>query len=808
MELLFRDLRSAWNALKRNPGFASTAVLTLALGVGANTAIFSLIDAYFLRPLPGISNPNQLVMLQPTKGENEIGFSYPAFEYYQQHARLFSGLAAYRYGDLQLGGAGDPRRVPGAAVSSSYFSVLGVRIIHGRDFLPEENRTPGAYPVAIISDRLWTEYLAADPAWLGRNLLINGRAFTIVGIAPRDFQGMEPGSSVDVWAPLAMYGQAMPDAFASLDAWNFRWLDVIGRLAPGATLPQARTETAYIAGQLQLAEPQEMAGEQVKLAPRFGLDLDRFQAVLLAAAGFLLLIACANVANLFLARGWTRRKELAIRRALGASRARIVSRFVSEGALISLFGAMAAVPIGVWAAGLMLPLLEIDNHPLALNLMPDLRVLGFTLAVSVLGCLAFAVAPALKISSQEPGPLLGDGPVRPGLARFNTRNLLVISQVSVSLVLLVGAELLLKTLRRMDTLKPGFDSSGVLLAEIQPGIQGYDRARLDSFYRQVQERVQKLPGVEAASLGSEVLVGGFWRQQIARQGREPARAEDWTEARFDVIAPDYFRTMRVPVLEGREFDGRDNQTAPRAVILNERMSRLLFEGEDPVGKLVHLKGEQSPREVVGIVGDVWHPALWESAPAAIYYPLFQDHPGWNWAVILHIRTAQNPALLASAVRKEVQEMDNSLPVYDVQTLDRYIHNALWMPRTVGAVIGVAGILGLLMAALGLYGVMSYGVAQRTHEIGIRMAIGADRSGVMRMIVGQGLVVTVIGVVAGSAGAVVLTRTLSGFLYGLNANDPASFIAAAIALLVVSLAACYIPARRAMKIDPMAALRHS
>lgn len=807
MRTLLQDLRYGLRMLRKNLGLTTVAVVTLALGIGANTAIFSLINAYFLRPLPGIREPEKLVTLQTTRDGRAIQFSYPAYEYFAEHNDVFAGLIACTYTELHLGSGGEPQRIRGAAVSSDFFAVLGVRPALGRWFLPEENATPGARPVVVLSYDLWNQRFGSDTTLVSRTVILNGHPFTVVGIAPRDFRGMEAGESCDVWVPLAMYHQAMPSIVASFNAGEIGWLELIGRLKPAIHLDQARTEMSYLAGQLELAYPKEHKGERVGLTPKFKYSFGEFEAILCAAVAFLLLIACANVANLLLAQASTRRLEIAIRVALGAGRGRLIRQLLAEGLLLSILGGAVALLIALFMARLLLPFLTEGDYPAVLDLSPDIRVLGFTLAVSLLSCVAFALAPALQACKPDMVPALKDTTGGVVAAKSRLRSLLVISQVSLSLVLLIGAGLLLKALRNIDAVRPDFESKNALLVSLQPGLQGYDLPQLDAFYRRLLERVENLPGVQATSLATDVLAGGFFHEEVSVEDREPAPGAPWISVSYNVIAPSYFRTMGVPLVRGREFDWRDTASGPAVLIINQRMASLLFGREDPLGKRVHIKGERTPREVVGVVKDVEHPALWESPPANIYYPLFQNHPWWASPVILHVRTAGDPTALAPAMRREVQSLDKGLPVFRVRTVEQYIQESLWALRMANAVTGIAGLLALLLALVGLYGVVSYAVAQRTREIGVRMALGAEQRDVLKLIVGQGMTLTLIGVAAGLVAALALTRVLSSLLYGVRPADPIAFVAASVVLTGVALAACYIPAHRATKVDPMMALRH-
>ncbi len=802
----WQDVRFALRMLRKSPGFAAIVVLTLALGIGANTAIFSLVNAFYLRPLPGVSHPEQLATLVATGDGNGITVAYAEYKYYRDHNRVFSGLAAYRDTDLQLGSGGDPERVQGAVVSSNYFTVLGARFALGRWFSPEEDQTPGAFPVVVISYKLWNERFHADPGLLGKSVILNGHAFTVVGVAAKDFQGIEAGESLDIWTPLAMYGEAMPGVLASFDN-GFRWLGLIGRRAAGVSMNQAQADMRQLMAEFDRAHPGEHETGLASVVPQFRFELDSFEAILFAAVGFLLLIACANVANLLLVQSSMRKGEFAVRQVLGASRGRLAWQLLVEGLLISLFGCAAALLTMLWVPHLILPLLNIGGGVPAVDLEPDVRVLGFALAISVLSSIGFTLAPAAQAAKRDLIPALNDSAAGAKFGKSKLHASLVIVQISLSIVLLVGADLLLRALGKIDAVKPDFETKNILLVSVQPGMNGYNEAQLSEFYWEVQQRVESLPGVRAAGLATDILAGNFFVEEIAAEGHEPPVSEPWTAIHYDSISPGYFHAMSIPILRGREFDWGDTAGSPKALVLNESASRDLFGAGIPVGRMVHLKGEREPREVVGLVKDVWYPGLWENPPANIYFPLMQDHPWPLSAVTIHVWTKGDPRGELPSVKRAVGSVDKSLPVYDVRTMNDFLQQSLWALRTANAVVAVVGLLALLMAAVGVYGVISYGVTQRTREIGVRMALGAQPGDVLRMVIREGMLLAGVGIVTGICGALALTRFLQSLLFEIKPTDPTAFGSVVILLIVVALAACYIPARRAMRIEPMEALRY-
>jgi len=806
METLIQDLRYGLRMLAKAPGFTAVAVLTLALGIGANTAIFSLFDAYFLRPLPGVTNPGKLARLAATANGSDIAASYPEYRYYKENNHVFVHLAAYRNVDFQLGSGDEPERLHGAAVSSDYFTTLGARFALGRPFLPEENETPGAFPVVAISYKLWSQRFHADPGLLGKSVILNGHPFVVVGVAANGFQGIDPGEASDIWVPLAMYSEAMPEVVASYDDVRIRWLSLMGRLKPQVNMNQAQAQMRQLSQEFDRAYLERHVGG-VSIVPQFGFEIDNFEAILFAAVGFLLLIASANVANLLLGQSSRRKGEFAIRQALGATRQRLTRQLLVEGLLLSMLGGAAALLATLWVPHLLLPFLNSGGPAAVIDLQPDIRVLGFAFVVSVLSSIAFTLAPAVQASNCDLAPALKGTAVGVTFKKSRLRNALVIVQISLSIVLLIGAELLLRALGNIDAVKPDFETKNVLLASIQPGMQGYNPPQLTEFYKQLQQRIAILPGVRAAGLATDVLAGNFFSEEIAAQGHEPLRGQPWASLNYDSISPGYFRSTGVPLLRGREFDWGDTAGAPNVLVLNESASRKLFGAENPIEKLVHIRGEKKPRTVVGLVKDVWDPGLWESPPANIYFPLLQDHPWWSSAVVIDIWTKGDANAELPAVERAVQSVDKSLPVYDVRTMADYLQQALWALRTANAVAGVAGLLALLMAMVGVYGVISYGVSQRTHEIGVRMSLGAQPGNVMRIVIREGLLLAAAGIIAGIAGALALTRFLASLLFEIKPTDPATFIGVTILLLLVALAASYVPARRAMKIEPMEALRY-
>ncbi|MCH8254268.1 MAG: ABC transporter permease [Gemmatimonadetes bacterium] len=809
---LWQDLRIGARTLRKSPGFAVVVVLTLALGIGANASIFSFVNAYLLRPLPGITDPDRLVELGRTQeGRGFDAFSYREFTDYRDRNRVFSGVMAYRSVVLDLGGAGETRRVRGALVSSNYFVVLGTHTALGRTFSIDEEQPPGAHPVAVISHSLWQGRFGADADILGTALTLNGRSFIVVGVAAEGFRGHEAWDTWDIWVPLSMFREASPEALASLGDL-FTWLTLVGRLEPGISLALAQTEMNTLARRLEQVHPDENRGAGVALASDITLptgwrtDARNLLALLMAVVGLVLLVVCANLSNLVLARTTGRRGEIAIRLALGAGRARVLRPLLSENILLALLGGAVGLVLAVWSADLLAVWAFGEEEFDRVSLSLDGRVLAFTLLVTIVCGMAVSLASALRVSGLDMAAAM-KGRVNATIDRSNLRNLLVISQLSVSLVLLTGAGALIETLRSSQTPFSVFEPDNLLLVSVWPSHQGYGDTRARIFYRVLQERVEGLPGVRSASLarGGMPIDQSFFRERVTGEDLEGATGVSWIDAHYSVVAPKYFQTLGVVLVAGRDLTPEDREGAPPVVIVNETLAHRLWPGEDPLGKRIRISNERSLREVVGLATDRPSQAGAGAHPF-LYYPLFQPHPWARSASTLHIRTTGDPMGVLPAVQREVQDLDANLPIFEPRTMSKEISDTLEDQRIASAVIGISGLLALVLAAAGLYGLMSYAVSERTREIGIRVALGAQRSDVLGQVVKQGMKMALLGTGIGLLATLALTRVLSNLMDGVNDMNPAVFVGVSLVLTGVAFVASYLPARRAAQVDPMLALR--
>ncbi len=809
---MFQDLRYGARLLLKNPGFTLIAVITLALGIGANTAIFTLLDKVLIRTLP-VEQPQQLVALTKDDSGAPVSFSYPMYAELRARAEGLAGLAAYVQQPFSLSDSGATERVIGQIVSGNYFAVLGVRPALGRGFLPEEDRTPGTHPVVVISHGLWQRRFGADPAVLGKTVNLNNYRYTVVGVAPAEFTGTTRGIVSDVYVPALMQVQAQPGRNSKLEDRGSGWLYLFGRLKPETSRAQAQAALSALTEEAKRAFPGATDPARVFLTDGSRgftgrvSDLTLPLKLLMGVVGFVLLIACANVANLLLARGATRRKELSVRLAIGASRFRIVRQLLTESLILTVLGGGAGLLVAVWLTNLLLSFQEQANFvPRTLDGSLDRRVLGFTLGLSLLVGIVFGLAPALQAAKSEfitalkqDTPLLGTG-----ARRFGLRNLLVVVQVALSLVVLIGAGLCVQSLRRLQAIDPGLEPAKVLTASFDLSLNGYNEARGQQFFAQLSERVAALPGVEAVSLARGVAFSAFvWIRSATIEGYQP-QPNERLAFNFNVITPNYFHTLGTALVRGREFTPQDGATAPRVVIVNEATARRYWPGADAVGKRLKYGNVDQFAEVVGVVRDTRDKGLTADPRPAIYVPLLQQYAG---DMTLHVRTATKAEALLAAIRREVQTLDGQLPVYNLKTLAEQKDGALYAERMAAALLTLFGLLALLLATIGLYGVLSYAVTQRTRELGIRLALGAQPREVLKLVIGQGLRLTLVGLLLGLATAFALTRLLEKLLFGVSATDPLTFAAVALLLAAVAFLACWVPARRAAQVDPLVALRH-
>lgn len=812
MQTLLQDLKYGLRMLAKNPGFTAVSVLTLALGIGANTAIFSVVNAVMLRPLP-YPQPDRLVSVISTvlRDNRDSNASYPDFLDWRARNHVFDEMAVFRTENFALIGSGEPVHLSGAVVSADLLSLLGVTPILGRPFVSEEDKpgmVNGSSP-AILSHGLWQRQFGSDPTVAGRTIDLDGRAYTVIGVMPSGFQFPTQAEPVDLWTTIAV--DTKPGGGMATQR-GAHYLDAIARLKPHATLGQAQAEMTAIVSVLNKEYPENMP-RGARVVPLLDHLVGRVRpalAVLLGAVGCVLLIVSANVANLLLARATTRQREMSIRAALGASRGRVMRQVLTESTLLACVGG---------SLGLLLALLGTDtlirmspvNIPRLTQFNLDGRVLAFTSLVSLLTGLLFGLAPAVYGFKSDLAQSLKEGGrgSSEGAHGGRVRGTLVAGEVAVALVLLVGAGLLIQSFLRLERVLPGFDPHHVLTVRLDSPAS-YDQARQMEFFERVLEGVRTLPGVRSASgvFGlpfSEV----YAKTGFDIEGRPIAKA-DRPVTNYMAIKPDYFRTLGIPLREGRDFTLRDDLKAPPVAIINETLARRYFPHQDPIGQRIQPGisngyGDKPPmREIVGVVGDVKVSSLAADPQAQCYVPLAQSPIGLMTVVV---RTDGDPLHLAPAVRSSVAALDKNVPAYNIRTLDQSLAQSVAQPRFITLLLGIFAGLAVVLAAVGLYGLMAYSVVQRTHEIGVRIALGADRAHVLKLVAGQGLTLTLAGIVIGLGGAFGLTRLLSSMLYGIRPSDPLTFALAAVLLTAVALLASYIPARRATKVDPMVALRY-
>jgi putative ABC transport system permease protein len=810
MQTLFQDLRYGFRQLLKRPGFTFLAIISMALGIGANTAIFSLVDTVVFRPLP-VRNASELQELYGTlhNGADYTIQSYLNYKDYRDRNQVFSGLIAYRIVVASLSHHGNNERVWGTVVSWNYFDVLGVQPALGRGFLPEEDQTPNSHPVVVLSYGCWQKRFSADPAIVGRTVSLNNVVFTVVGVAPKGFIGTEVAYAPEMWVPMMM-GPVIEPGSKWLEQRDSDNLFVVGRLKPGVTKAQAEASLKAVTLQMGKEHPAENAGRGIELIPP-GLFLPEirnsifaFAAVLTAVGALVLLLACVNLANLLLARATERRKEIAIRLAVGASRARLVRQLMTESVMLSLLGASCGVLVAAWINQLVRAIKLPTDFALVFDLRIDWRVIAFTLALSVLTGLVFSLIPALQSSKPELVPALKDESSLAGFRRSRLRNSLVVAQISLSLVLLVSAGLIVRSLQEAQRMRPGFNPENAVALSFDVGLQGYDEPKGRAFQKQVLERIRALPGVESAALTDNIPLSlNYSNTTIYLEGQPTVSSSELPLAIPTSVSPDYFRTMGI-ALRGRDFTEHEDKLEMRVAIVNETFARRFFPGQEAIGKRFNFNGPDKPFwEIIGVCGDGKYNSLGEESKPALFRPQLRDY---NTTVSLVARTKSDPRTALAAMQRELRNLDATLPLYEVKTLTEHMKIPLFPARMAAGALGSFGVLALVLAAVGIYGVMSYVVAGRTREIGLRMALGAQSWNVRSLILRQGMTLALIGSVIGLAIAFGATRLLKSVLYGVSASDPVTFLGVTFLLAAVALFACWLPARRATRIDPMIALR--
>jgi predicted permease len=807
-----RDVRFAWRMLAKRPVSSAAVVVALALGIGLNSAVFTFVNALLLRPPQGVSGTNKLVEVwlhNPKAGGMEgcLPFSYPDYAYYRDHTRSLEGLMA-------LGGDGEDaiwihsgtgEILHAQFVSGNLFSLLGVNAVVGRLLSVDDDRIDNPRQVVVLSYPFWQQKLGGNAGVIGETLTLDGRAFTVVGVAPASFSGLMVGTDPDFWAPLTGMVRFRPDDEDRFTDRDSSWLIVAGRMRQDGGRKSVQAEMHVLAKQVYLEQGSkgdflDALAYPVTMVPGpYRVYVGAFTGGLLLVFALVLLIACTNAASLLLARATGRAREMATRAALGAGRARLLRQMLVESLLLAGIAGAAGTGIA-WVTSRMLMELKPANIPVTLAIPMDWRVVLFTAAISVATGVGFGLAPALRASAVQAAQVLKDESPAGSLKKSRLRRLLVVAQMAMCVVLLAGAALCVRSLINANAIDAGFDTHHIALAALDPGALGYTPAKISVFYAQLLQRVEHLPGVSSASYAQFLPLGTS--QSVTSAGRQPGKDTNARMVDEFRVEPGYFRTMGIPLLRGRDLTQKEaDADIPDAVVINETLAQRMWPGEDPIGKHLALGGEKAMSQVVGVVKNGKYRTLGEAPAPAVFRGQLPP------ARTLVVRTAGDSRMLLNEIRREVPVVDPLMAATDVQTIEQYMALPLFPARTVGWLLGVSGILAVVMTAIGLFGVIAYMVSQRTHEIGVRMALGARRSDVLKMVMGQGLRLTAIGLAIGLGAAFGASRLLSPLLYGIGANDPGTMTGVAIGLAAIGIAACYVPARKAMSVNPSEALRY-
>ncbi len=810
MEALFQDARYGIRQLLKHPTFAILAIISLALGIGANTAIFSLVNTVLLRPLP-VRDSAQLVVVHGSvhNGTDFSIQSYLNYKDYRDRNDVFSGVLAYRFVVAGLSHNGNSERAWGLLASGNYFDVLGVNPILGRGFLVEEDQTPGGHPVVVLSYSCWQKRFGADPGIVGRTVLINRENFTVVGIAPKDFVGTDVAFAPEFWAPITM-AQVIEPGSMWLDRRDNNNLFMVGRVKPGVTQAQVKANMEAITLQLAKEHPAENEGRGILLSkPGLFIPSIRdasitFAGVLMVVVGLVLLLACVNLANLQLARATSRRKEIAIRLSVGASRGRLVRQLITEGVMVSLIGGALGIVLATWINQVVRAIKLPMDIALVFDLRLDWRVMLFAFALSILTGIAFSLLPALQSSKPALIPSLKDDAALGGFRRSRLRNSLVVAQVALSLVLLICAGLIMRSLQTVQQVGPGFDTQNAVAMSYDVGLQGYDETRGRTFNHEILGRARTVTGVESAALTSNLPLSlNYNSSGVYLEGQQVTGSASLPTCIPISVSPGFFETMRI-TLRGRDFAENEDKLESRVAIVNETFAKKFFPGTDPIGKRFNFSGSKDPLwQIIGVCGDGKYNTLGETPQPAVFRPEFRDN---DKSLTLVARTRGETNSVISVLRREFQKMDPTMPLYDVKTLTEHMEIPLFPARMAANVLSCFGLLALGLAAIGIYGVMSYVVTGRTREIGLRMALGAQLRHVRKLILGQGMMLAGLGLAIGLIILFVLTRFLTGMLYGVSPADPLTFCVITTLLAAVAFVACWLPARRAARVNPVEALR--
>jgi predicted permease len=823
MESLWQDVRYALRMLMKNWAFSTIAILSLALGIGANTTIFTVVNAILLNPLP-VKDIPRLVQMDTVDAKTIItqanaakqGMSYQNFQDYAKYNQVFAGLGCIAVPPLTWSNGSTPKQVQGQLVSANYFEILGLRPAAGRFFAHDEDTKLDGNNVAVVSYSFWTNRFGANSNLIGKTLILNAVPYTVIGVAPYGFKGTFTFASAEqIWIPISMYRQALSGFFKeTFNDRRFLATTVIGRLKSGVGLGQAEASLKIMALHLAREYPKDNAGRTVALTPLADAavgannhaQITLAGGLMMGVVGLVLLIACANLVNLLLAQASRREREMALRAALGANRSRVLRQLCTESIVLALAGGVVGLVIAyggraaLWS--LRPPFLESDDIDLAL----DSHVLLFTLSIALLTALLIGVAPALKAAKPDLAEVLkiGGRGGTTGWTRNALRSLLVISEVALALVALVCAGLFIRSMQFAQKIDPGFESKNLFVTAFDLGALHYSEGRAQQFFRTAIERAKASPGVQSAAVASNLPLGGGFARTIFPEGQNEASGYRGTLTQLDDITPTFCETLRIPLIRGRAFTESDRQNTAEVAIANEAMAKHFWPNQDAVGKRFHFFGDPTLREVVGIVGNTVINQIGEEPQPLVYLPITQDY---SPAATLQVRTTGRPEAVIATVRKQIQSIDTNLALTNVQTIEEVIGQGLWASRMSAGLLTVFGALALVLALLGVYGVLSYSVNQQTREIGIRVALGAQSSQVRWSVISQGLRLAGIGLLLGGVTALVLTRALSSLLFGISGHDPLTFGAASLGLAAAAMVACYIPARRATKVDPIVALRY-
>ena len=818
-----QDLRGGLRMLKKSPGFTFVAVLSLALGIGANTAIFTIINAVFLHPLP-VEEPARLaemfthdtLTIDANANFQLTGTSLPNYEDYRDQNTVFTGLATVTFPiPLNWGGQTEPQQLNASLVSGNFFDVLGVKAYRGRMFIADGDKKLGGNPEAVLGYSMWARQFGANEKFIGQTITLNGTAYTVVGVAPPSFKGIVSLGRPDVlWIPITMRDYVLTGQLKDLENnRRFRWLSIVGRLKPQVGVSEAQAAMKTIAAGLEKEYPRDNKGRTVELFPlnqsALGINQRRqfslAGGVLMSVVGLVLLIACVNLANLLLAQAAKREKELSIRAAMGAGRFRLVRQLLTESTVLSLLGGLAGLVVAYWGRNVLWSFRPPFLLEGSIDLSFDARVLGFTLLISLFTGLFFGIIPAIKASGTNINEILKTGGRGGALGWTHNRlrGLLVISEIALALVALVGSGLFLRSMQNAQQFNPGFESQNLFQLLFDLGALRYDANHGQQFFRDAIERAKSVPGVVSASVSSNGVFGGGLLGTIFREGEQTDPNNRGTLVNFDDVTPGHFETMRIPLLSGRDFTDFDRENTTRVAVINEAMAKMVWPGQEPLGKRFAIVQEPNLLQVVGVVGTAVIGQIGEDPQPIAYLPMRQQYsPG----AALVVRTTSNPEPLLGAVRKQVEQIDRNLAFTNGQTVQQILGQGLWAARMGAALLGLFGALALILASIGIYGVLAYSVAQRTSEIGLRMALGAQPRQVLGLVLRQGMLLALIGAAVGILVALPVARMAANLLYGVSATDPLTYAGITLLLMGVALLACYLPARRATRIDPLIALR--